>query len=249
MFYYSQYRLCSGFGNPYTEPPSSYQRGWFYTQNERSPAGTAHTIVEIIEDDFEIDKHRQMVYLTERYWDQNENAWRVVHAVDTEDSGAGWFTWLYVPARTTLRASCQIKLAPNFGTNYPVFEARASQSTSFVNRVGNADSSGDTNFRSWYSGGAVSNTYTALASTQYEERQLTLVPVNFPRHVIVGVRMNNRNQFRGFWMRDINVFLDTPYLLPTYKYAHHDGGGGNFGIQANFDARRLRLGGGRIKGN
>lgn len=249
MFYYSQYRLCSGFGNPYTEPPSSYQRGWYHTQNDRSPAGTAHTIVEIIEDDFEIDKHRQMAYLTERYWDQNENAWRVVHAVDTEDSGAGWFTWLYVPARTTLRASCQIKLAPNFGTNYPVFEARASQSTSFVNRVGNLDSSGDTNFRSWYSGGTVSNTYTALASTQYEERILTLGPVNFPRHIIVGVRMNNRNQFRGFWMRDINVFLDTPYLLPTYKYAHHDGGSGNLGIQANFDARRLRLGGGRIKGN
>ena len=249
ILYYSQYKSLSGIGNSY-DPlnPGSYVRNWYHTQLDRTSLGTAHTLVEFIEDDFEIDKHRQFAYVTERYWDVNENAWRVIHILDGEDAGAGWFGWIWVPARSTLRASCQIKLAPNFGTNYPVFEARAAQSGAFVNRVGNLNISGDTNFRSWYGGGQVSNTYTALASTQYEERQVTLTPVNFPRIVVVGVYMNNRNQSRGFWMRDVNLYLDNQYVLPTYKTPHYDGGTSNFGVQSNFDTRKIRLGGGRIKG-
>lgn len=247
LFYYSQYKRCSAFGNSY-DPinPGTLQRGLFHTQIDRGVAG--HQLVEIIEDDFEIDKHRQFAHAVERYWDATENAWRVIHITDGEDAGSGWFTWIYVPARTTLRASCQIKLAPSFGTNYPIFVARAAQGSVDPNRVGNVNVAGNADFRSWYSGGSVSNTYTALSSTQYEERQITVAPTNFPRHISVGIWLNNRNQYRGFWMRDINTYLDTPYVTPTFKFAVKDGGSGNFGVQSNFDSRKIRIGGGRIKG-
>lgn len=247
VLYYSQYKRCSGFGSTYAEPPVTYQRGWFHTQIDRG-ANPDGQLVDIVEDDFEIDKHRQFAYLVERYWNADENAWRVIHIVDAEDSGAGFFTTVYVPARSTLYASCQIKLAPNFGTNYPIFEARSVQSAIATNRVGNANTGSDGLFRGWFAGGSSSNTYTIAAATQYEERRVTVRPEDFPRHMMVGVYFNNRNQSRGFWMRDVNVFLDTPYVLPTYKFAMVSSGTGNFGVQGNFDARKMRLGGGRIKG-
>jgi hypothetical protein len=196
-----------------------------------------------IEHNYEYDAIYQSAYLSQRIWDSNEGAWRVYNVADGEDYGNGWFETVYVPANVTLRAKAAVKLAVGFSGNYPYFEARATVSGVGPNQLGNAGG----HYSSVLAGGATASQFTAAAASAYEEKEITINPVSFPRNISVGVHFNNRNASEGWWMKDIVVLLDQPYAVSKFNII-------NSGISdkplvsigSNLTQRKFRIGG-RLK--
>jgi hypothetical protein len=242
-FLYSSLKARSGYNKITDAIPGTYQRGMYHQQFDRGSASLC--IVTILEDDFEYDRVRQLGYGTERYWDKTQNAWRVTSASDFDEFGRGWQTNVYVPANVTLRASCSIKLDPTYSaTSYPYFQIIQTQSALTTNSMGNAGGA----FSSWASGGEINTYYTAAGLTGYEEKQLTLPPKPWGRHVAVGVSIPYANGSEGCWMRPINIYLDTPYSVANMDYINRGGGSATdvFDIRSNFTETKIRLGG-RLK--
>ena len=193
-----------------------------------------------IEHNMEYDAIYQDGYATQRFWDSNENAWRVYNAADLSDYGQGWFESVFIPAGVTVRAKAQIKLAPNYSGNYPRFEFRAVVSGVGPNRLENAGG----NFSSWVVGGATSTQFTAAAASAYETKELTINPVSFPRYVNIGVHVDSSNASEGYWMKDITVLLDKPYVVSRFNVINS--GPGNqvlVGVGNNLSEKKIRLGG------
>ena len=237
---YSSVRFLSGLTLPTSATPGTPQAGFYYTQMDRGH--NSFTCVTILEDEFEYDRVRQFAYNTERIWDSNENAWRVYFRYDYMEYGCGWSETVYVPAGTALRAKCSVKYAPGYSGNYPIFEARSIQSNVGPNRFGN--SGGD--YSSYLTGGATSTQYTAAAANDYEEKQLTISAVDFPRYIQVGVHGNSTNMARGFWMKNPEIFLDKPYINPAFATLNAGSGprvSSGFAIRTAFNQFITRLGG------
>jgi len=242
-FLYSSLKARSGYNKITDAIPGTYQRGYYHQQFDRGSASIS--IVTILEDDFEYDRIRQFGYGTERYWDASQNAWRVTSASDFDEFGRGWQTNVYVPPNVTLRASCSIKLDPTYSaTSYPYFQIIQTQAALSTNSIGNAGGA----FSSWASGGEINTYFTAAGLTGYEEKQLTLAAKPWPRHVAVGVSIPYANGSEGFWMKPLNVYLDTPYSVPNMDYINRGGGKSTdvFDIRSNFTETKIRLGG-RLK--
>ena len=239
-FLYSQIKNLSGYKQITDAIPGTNQRGFYYTQIDRGNAGGR--IISLVEDNFEYDRMRQLSLYTERVWDPVEFAWRVYNNHEVSDYGAGWFTTVFVPAGTTLRASCAIKLAPSFSGNYPRFEARTTQSNVGINQLGN--NSG--NWGSWISGGSTAIQYTAAATSSYENVEITVTAVAWPRQIQVGVHVDNLNASEGYWMKPIFTFLDKSYPVESYNAVNIDSGSGVLGVSNSFIQNIVRIGGGRI---
>jgi hypothetical protein len=209
QFLYSIIRSVSGIPNVFAATPGTYQRGFYHTQADRGDQ--SFFFVTSVEDNMEIDRVRQFVYGTERFWDLTENAWRVVNAADFTDAGRGWYQTVYVPPNVTLIARGSIKLAPSFVGTYPSFTIYSSQSGTTSNQLGNAGGS----WSSPLSGGNQFSQFTAAASNSYETRELTLTPKPFHRWVQVGVWDANVDAQEGWWMKPIEVFLSSDYTNPA----------------------------------
>ena len=229
------------------EPVSGYARP---TINGTAQAGNAWTQIDrgqnsyqtfiSVEHNFEYDAITQYAYNTERLWDANENAWRVYNRYDADDYGVGWFEAVYVPANVTFRARQQIKLAPNYSGNFPRFEARDVQSQRSPNRIANTGGY----WSSAFVGGYAASQYNA--GTEYQTREITIDPVNFPRYIQVGVHVDNRNASEGYWMKDTEIYLDAPYAIPSLSSLNSGPGPRyftGFGIRSTFNQLITRIGG------
>ena len=233
----------------YFEPVSGYSRsavngtaqlGFRYTTIDRGHNG--FNAFNSIEHNFEYDAVTQYLYNTEREWDSNENAWRVYNRYDAEVYGAGWSESVFVPSDVTLRVRAQIKLAPNYSGNFPRFEARSTQSAVGTNKIGNAGG----NWSSFLTGGNVVTQFTASAQNNYETRELIIGAVNFPRYIQVGVHIDNRNASEGYWMKEIEIYLDKPYFISSLSNINSGSGPRyftGFGIRNTFNQLITRLGG------
>jgi len=190
----------------------------------------------------EYDAMMQMTYLAIRYWDSNENAWRVYHTNDAGDYGCGFMQTVLVPAQTTLRARGTIKLAPGYSGNYPRFEARSTLSAIGPNRMANTGG----NWSSWVTGGSAVLQFTGEAEFAYQSRELTVAPTNFPRYITIGIHVDSSNASEGYWMKDIEVYLDKPYEIPAFGVANSGQAPrtfSGFGIRNTFNQLITRLGG------
>jgi hypothetical protein len=241
--FYSQVSRLSGLANKNSNPPGTTARSYFHQGHiDRSHN---QTCITFIENDFEYDSIWQENYGSERYWDFSENAWRVLHSTEINDYGLGWFTSVYVPANATLRASCAIKLYTPYSGNYPRFEARSTVSGVTPNQFANAGGQ----WSSWPSGGASSIQYTAAAEGDYETRELTISPVHFTRYITVGVHVDNLNASEGYWMKPIDIFLDSSYPAEMMRYVNSFStvGMSNLITSDTFNQNIVRINGGRIK--
>ena len=166
----------------------------------------------VIEYNMEYDAIYQQNYLSVRFWDAGENAWRVYWIADGADYGSGWFESVFIPAGVTARARAQIKLAPGFSGTYPRFEARDVASAVTPNQLGNAGG----NYSSWVVGGTQSLQFSAAAANAYQTLELTITPVAFSRFINIGVHVDSSTSSEGCWMKNINVTLDKPYAVPAF---------------------------------
>lgn len=214
QFVYSKIRTCSGYSNAFDAVPGTYQRGMYHAQADRGNQALCQ--ITSIEDDFEYDRIRQFSYGTERWWDNTESAWRVVNAVDFDEAYRGWFQTVFVPANVTLIVSAQVKLAPNFSGEYPYLAAVDIQSAIVPNRLDNSGGAGS----SPLTGSITTSNYTAAATNAYETVQLTITPKSWQRFIQVGVANTNRTASEGWWMKPIQITLNSAYANPAMELAN-----------------------------
>ena len=240
---YSQISRLSGLANENSNPPGTTARGYFH--NNHIDRGHNQGCVTVIERNFEYNSIWQQGYGSERYWDYIENAWRVLHSTEISDYGLGWFTSVYVPANTTLRTSCAIKLYSPYSGNYPRFEARSTVSGVTPNQFANVEGQWST----WPAGGALATQYTSVAESQYETKDLTINPVSFSRYINVGVHVDNVNASEGYWIKPIDIILDSPYPVEVMRTINSfsDNGISNLIVNNSFNTNHVRINGGRIK--
>jgi len=235
---YSYFEPVSGYARPTIN--GTTQAGFYYQQMDRGHNG--YSAFNSIEHNFEYDAVTQYSYNTERLWDTNEDAWRVYNRYDNSDYGVGWSESIFVPSGTTLRARAQIKLAPNYSGNYPRFEARSTQSNVGPNQLGNTGG----NWSSFLTGGNSVTQFTISAQNAYQTREITVGAVNFPRYIQVGVHVDSSNASEGYWMKEIEIYLDKPYLIPALSCVNSGSGPRyhtGFGIRNTFNQLITRLGG------
>ena len=195
----------------------------------------------ILEDDFEFDGVRQFATGCERYWDNTENSWRVLFRYDYNEYGYGFGETILVPAGATLRVSAKVKLVTGWsGSSYPVLEVRDAQLAVGPNQVSNS-----AYWSSPMSGGVSTIAFTAASVSNYEERQITINPVNFPRYFQVGVTAaGNNDTAEGFWMKDIDIFIDRQYPNPGFTVVNVGSDARiNYSIRSAFGQFITRIGG------
>jgi hypothetical protein len=197
----------------------------------------------VIEHNMEYDAIYQQTYLSVRFWDAAEGAWRVYWIADSADYGSGWFESVFVPAGVTVRAKAQIKLAPGFSGTFPRFEARDVVSGTGSNRLANAGGE----YSTWVAGGAQALQFSAAATSAYETKELTIAPVAFARYINIGVHVDSSSSSEGCWMKNITVLLDKPYAVQAF--ATINGSQTNsalVGVGSSLTESKIRLGG-RLK--
>ena len=233
---YSSSKYLSGLINPQLGTP---QAGPGLRQLDRGVLG--YGALTILEDGFEYDAVRQFATGCERYWDNNENAWRTTFRYDYNEYGYGFGETILVPAGATLRVSAKLKLATGWsGSNYPQLDVRDAQSALNPNVISNSAA-----WSTPLSGGSAQATFTAAAASNYEEKQITISPVNFPRHFQVGVTAaGSDNTAEGFWMKDIDIFIDQQYPNPGFTAANVGSDPRiNYSIRSAFGQFITRIGG------
>jgi len=233
---YSRSKYLSGLINPQLGTP---QAGPGLRQLDRGVLG--YSSFTILEDDFEFNGVRQFATGCERYWDNTENSWRVLFRYDYNEYGYGFGETILVPAGATLRVSAKVKLVTGWsGSSYPVLEVRDTQLAVGPNQVSNS-----AYWSSPMSGGVSTIAFTAASVSNYEERQITINPVNFPRYFQVGVTAaGNNDTAEGFWMKDIDIFIDRQYPNPGFTVVNVGSDARiNYSIRSAFGQFITRIGG------
>lgn len=239
---YGSLSWVSGFTNPDSDPPGTAQAGAFYTGHiDRGYGG--YQRFTLVEANFEHDAMQEFVYNSQRYWDRAENAWRVLNRYDGMGYGeACWGETVLVPAGVTVRVSCEIKLPSYYSGNYPRLEARSLISQISVNAMGNTGGS----WASYFAGGNAAVQYSSAAIGDWEEKQLTITAVNWPRQIYIGTHVDNTNTSEGYWLRPISISFDRGYSISPMYLANTGtaiGGGQDFDINDSFTSKKVRLGG------
>lgn len=207
---------------------------------DRGHNGSSSTVIE---HNMEYDAIYQQNYLSVRYWDSAEDAWRVYWIADGADYGCGWFESVFVPAGVTVRAKAQIKLAPGFSGAYPLFEARDVVSGTTPNQLSNAGGQ----YSSWMAGGSQALRFGAAATSAYQTLELTINPVAFSRFINIGVHHDSADTSEGCWMKNITVLMDKPYAVSAF--ASINGSQSNqarVGVGSSLSEKKIRFGG-RLK--
>jgi hypothetical protein len=188
----------------------------------------------------EYDAIYQQTYLSLRFWDAAEDAWRVYWIADGADYGSGWLESVFIPAGVTVRTKAQIKLAPGFSGTFPRFEARDVVSAVTPNRLSNAGG----NYSSWVVGGTQSLQFSAAATSAYETLELTIAPVAFSRFINIGVHVDSATSSEGCWMKNITVLMDKPYAVSAFASINaSQSNQALVGIGNSLTEKKIRLGG------
>jgi hypothetical protein len=238
---YSSHRMLSGLASENSNPPGTTARSFYHSTH--IDRGVNRAFITSLDHNFEYDAIRQFGYGVERYWDQAESAWRVLHSTELSDYGLGFMVSVYIPANVTVIADCAIKLYTPYSGNYPRFEARDIMSGVGPNQLANAGG----NYSSALVGGSQVVQYTSAAEGAYQTQSLTISPVSFSRNINIGVHVDNVNASEGYWMRPINVYMNTPYAFPIPEGESINSGfgpaTGHIYIKDNSEPNKIRFGG------
>lgn len=241
----STIKFLSGAGNTEGESGTlgTSQGGEYRSQNSRMPTNDPCISLEHA---FEHDAVRVYGYNSESHWDSDEGAWRFYRRYDNDDNPA-MLERVYVPSGVTMRVTAKIKLAPGFSGSYPYLRVVDESMYNYYDNVLQYPAgTGDVNE---YFGHNSQIQYTSSA-TDYEEKQLTISARNKGQYYLVSVTSTNRNAAEGFWIKDFNIYLDTPYRSPALNVINRFGAVKNNGIIAtirnSFTQQKKRLGG-RLK--
>lgn len=195
----------------------------------------------ILEFQFEHNQIAQYTYRSRRTWDHTEKAWAFRRRNIDEVALHG--TGVYVPANTTVRVSCEVKIESGTTvTQYPRLQCGDNVSRQSENRLSNAVS-GNTRFSS----DRRNVFFTSACVGAWEEKTLEIPAQDHARHVDIGVGNFRGADHAGFYFRDPIIRFDTPYELPALGSRNFDRVS-NFmqQIRNTFAQQKKRLGG-RIK--
>jgi hypothetical protein len=215
------------------------QAGAFYTsQFYRS---TANPPLRSIEHNYEYDAMALYGFNWEARWDQTEQAWRFFRRYDSTDN-PGMLERVFIPANTTARVSCKVKLSAGFSGTYPFLGAMDLISGVGENRIGNT---GGADSSQW-AGKRYTTQYTASSTSDYEEKQLTVASRPYPRTYMMGVFSNSSTATEGFFIKDMRIYLDIPYVNPFFNSVN-DSSTLRTGViaetKSSFVEQKIRLGG------
>jgi hypothetical protein len=123
---------------------------------------------------------------------------------------------------------------------YPLLEVRDQQCGLNSNAISNSGY-----WSTPLSGGVTNIRYTAAAASNYEEKQITISPVNFPRYFQVGITADSyTDTAEGFWMKNIELYLDQGYANSAFDVANTGSQPRlSYSIRSAFGALITRIGG------
>ena len=240
---YSYHKGLSGLPSPSagtgTTQLGDYWRGGRYTLSDSG------AILRSVEHNFEYDAMRLYGYHSEYYYDLEENAWRVFVRYDN-NSNPFIAERVFVPAGVTVRVKAKVKMAPNFSGSYPSLNYQTVTTNRYNNIAGLAGGS-----NSNYLTGTLNNVaYTSASLTDYEEKTLTIDPVDWSRSFSIGIFSNSNNAAEGYWIKDFQIYLDEQYANPSFNSINNisifSNGGAVSQVRQSFDQPKTRIGG-RLK--
>ena len=233
---YSTIKGLSGIPNTQDETGTT-QEGNTWTSGRRRYS-SSRAVFKSIEHHFEYDRVQIFGYRTEAYWDVEEQAWRVFVRYDG-GADPGMFESVFVPAGTTVRIKASVKMSPTFSGTTPGLTAFCATKSAY----GNPNATG--NFLEKGINEAI--VYTNDSLTDYEEKTLTIQPVDYARTIVTGVYSRSNNAAEGYWIKDFAIYLDAAYPNPAFNILNNSGITLNNGVIAqvrnNFNQPKTRLGG------
>ena len=211
--------------------------GYYANQHYRS-TGRSH-VIKIIKNDFEYDAVKIFGYNFTATWDNIENAWFFRRRRDN-DNNPTLEELVYLPPQTTMRVTAKVKLVSGFSGTYPYLGTIATTASVDDNMVGNTLNS------TIFSVQRINPQFTSSASSDYEEKQTTAGPFDFPVYMKAGVFSNNRDASEGYYVKDFRIYLDPPYVNPLFAigndgYVNPIRNGMSF--KNTFNNGKIRLGG------
>ena len=242
---YTEIRNLSGYPQPYNDATTrgTTQEGQYRSSHMYQGAGYTGKVVE---HNFEYDQVRIYGYRWEAFWDIDENAWRFFRRYDSGNM-PGLVDMIYVPAGTTLRLSAKVKADPSFSGTRPylgvadLILSQYSNTDSFITRSGSETRGSSTIGR--FSGYRSNVQYSTAFLTDYEEKQLTYGPFNYPTYVMASVYSTSSNAAEGFWIKDFRAMLDHSYASPAMHMTNRMNSNGIVQVRDSFTKQKKRLGG------
>ena len=237
---YCEIRSASGYPQPYNDATTrgTSQDGQYRGGNMFQGTGR---VLEVNEMNFEVDHVRKYGYRWEAFYDNDEGAWRFFRRYDSSEN-PGYLDTIYVPANTTLRYSAEVKLDPDFSGTYPRLGIVDTIVSNRTTALASGESSGDHRF----TGVRKQADYTSAAATDYEEKQLTYGPYEWPSMVMAGVYSSSSNAAEGFWIKNQIARLDERYNSVSIHHKNIMQTGDTVKKADSFTARKTRIGG-RLK--
>ena len=179
-----------------------------------------------------------------REWNDTQNAWL---CRNLDDDNAGAFDSVYVPANTTVRLSCDVKMIPgsytrpylaatSFRDRFAMGRWRTAYTgqTSYLTSTNSTDE-GHAGFRELAQ-------YTSAADGNWETKTLTIQPKKYGYFLIHGIYSDNDTREEGFYMRDVQVFFDSTPSSAKSKAKANKG----VAVRAGFTRGKKRIGGTRL---
>lgn len=180
---------------------------------EITRGGSDYSFVELTEHNYEYDSVMHVTYHMLRYWDVEEQAWRVIRRYDSDGNG-GFSNLIYLPAGSTLSAKFTAKLDPTWSGTQPYGTIRSTNYTSGVSaNRGGINSVGHALYP------FSTTTQASFTTTGYSSLTVSTTN-NSPRgsYAIVSLYSNNRNASEGWWQKPDQIIIDPPYPNPSLYY-------------------------------
>jgi hypothetical protein len=155
-----------------------------------------------------------------KYWDENEQAWRVY--IDKENSRNGFTQLVYIPDNSRVFISASVKCQSSL-TLYPELftQGLSSMTRGFCIRkvLGTELNALDpsqapeiteaTGFRDW-------TPFTSASKSDFETKNITIPSFPFSYWLAIGILINNggaNNAWRGWWEKDLIINIEKPQNL------------------------------------
>ena len=226
--------VYSNYGNAANDDRSNYYRTMGSTQ-----------FMDFVEHNFEYDGHAEWYGGTLAIWDRDEKAW---FCKQYNDANSGKYYNVFVPANTTVRLSCDVKVQSGFTGTRPYIFAANSRSiykrgrwrTAYTDQTSTQNSS--TADASSVDGFYEATQYSAASLGDYETKTLTIQPQTRGYMLIYGIMTSSTNiREEYFYMRDVNVYLESAPAITTTKTKPK-----NLAVRAGFTKAKKRIGGTRL---
>lgn len=240
---YSSFKGLSGIPNTQDETGTTMLGSTWYSG--RNTYSDSKALFRSVENHFEYDALGIFGYHLEGYWDRQENAWRVFVRYDS-NGNPGLFERVFVPQGTTVRVKASVKMSPNFSGSYPGLSAWSATTGRYRNIPNNAGGENSNFLTGFYT----ATNYSSSSLNDYQEKTLTIQPVDWSRTICTGVFSNSNNAAEGFWIKDFQIYIDTPYVNPAFNMLNNVFAGQKGSVVAqvrnSFTQPKTRIGG-RLK--